>query len=238
MDFTEKLRSFAILGGQNAPQASDGVGVRILHRCRNCQRIWLQDGKSVILDLRPEQVQHFAQELSADLEHLPISICRACLWRTGGGSVGIDEYGQGEGFGFCWEIPRPVVIHATSAILSRKCARSLESQPDVLTQPEKLRAILRSVKDASLPHRIESLDPVLCALQSRTLPPGFGQAGTEHWLWQGWMFRLACPPLDRESLVTLMLALPSAERLQGEKAFFTWQFLMELTLLGGVPEKM
>ncbi|HEU5382294.1 MAG TPA: hypothetical protein VFV38_43320, partial [Ktedonobacteraceae bacterium] len=64
MDFTEKLRSFDILGGQNAPLASDGVGVRVLYRCQLCERIWLQDGKSTLLDLRPDQVERFAQELS------------------------------------------------------------------------------------------------------------------------------------------------------------------------------
>lgn len=237
MDFTEKLRSLDVLGGQHAPLASDGVGVRILYQCRICQRIWLQDGKSAILDLHPEQVQHFAQALSADVAQLPASTCRLCLWRDGGGSVDIDEYGLGEGFGLCWEIPRPLIIHASSAMLSPTEALRWESQPDVLTQPEKLRAVLRSVKDAPLPSDIQMLDPIFGHIQSMTLRPGFGQANTEDWQWRSWAFTVPCPPLDGEATVTLMLALPSTEQFLSETAFRTWQFLLELTLLGGFPER-
>lgn len=232
MDFTEKLRSFDILGGQRAPLASDGVGVRVLYRCQVCERIWLQDGKSALLDLRPDQVERLAQELSADLAQLPASTCRPCLWRTGGGSVDIDEYGGGEGFGFCWEIPRPLVIHATSSILSAKEVLRWESQPDVLTKPEKLRAILRSAKDAPFPASFQELDPIFGQLQAMTLRPGFGQAHTEHWEWSGWAFTIPCPPLDGKANIVLMLALPPAEPILGETAFSTWQFLMALTLRG------
>jgi hypothetical protein len=237
MDFTEKLCSFAILGGQHAPVASDGVGVRILYQCRVCKRIWLQDGMSAIMDLRPEQIQRFAQELSADLDHVPLSTCRICLLRTGGGSVEIDEYQQGEGFGFCWEIPHPVVLHATSAILSQKGSLTFDTQPDVLTQQEKLRAILHVVKDAPFPHRFEELPAPYCQLQAMTLRPGFGQAGTEHWRWRGWAFFLDCPPLDGNATVTFMIALPEMLRLPKPTVFAVWQFLMEVTLLGGLPEQ-
>src|SRR5581483_2928400 len=100
MDYREKLRSFDFLGGQDAPPASDGVGVQVLYRCPVCQRIWLQDGSSVILDLRPDQVEFLARHVSADLARLPTSPCRLCVWRTGGASISIDEYQQGKEFGF------------------------------------------------------------------------------------------------------------------------------------------
>lgn len=235
MDFEERLRSLDLLGGQRAPLASDGVGVRLLHRCDNCQRIWLQDGKSAILDLQAEQIQRFAQELSANLDCLPHTMCRMCLWRKGGGSISIDEYDRGEGFGLCWEIPSPLVIHATSAILSPEGALALESRPDVLTQKEKLCAVLRSIKEAHPPDNMWFLDQAFIRMQAAEFRPGFGQTGTEHWQWQGWYFTLDCPPLGGSSLVTLMLALPPGETVSPNGAFRTWQSLIELTLLSGIP---
>jgi hypothetical protein len=75
-----------------------------------------------------------------------------------------------------------------------------------------------------------------CALQAAELRPGFGQVGTEQWQWQGWGFLLPCSPLDECAIVTLMLALPPIERVSAQTAFRTWQFLMELTLRGGIPD--
>ena len=236
MDFTEQLRFFAILGGQQAPRASDGVGFRILYQCQVCERIWLRDGKSVILDLDPEQIQGFAREWSADLAHLPRSMCRVCLWSAGGGSVEIDEYGRGEGFGLYWEIPRPVVLHATSAILSEKCSHAKETLPEILTRPDALRSVLHALKDLSLPLRMDELPDAYCQLQAKEFRPGFGQAGTERWQWRGWIFVLPCPPLQGQATVTFLLALPRAVRLSMPPAFAVWQFLLEVTLRGGIPE--
>jgi hypothetical protein len=237
MDFFEKtLRSFDVLGGQSAPPASDGLGVQALYRCQGCQRIWLQDGKSSILDLRPEQVQHFAQTLGADLGNLPPSNCRICLWLRGGSLVSIDEYSQGEGFGFCWEIHRPVVIHAISAIQSQKGLERWDSMPDVVTQPEKLSAVLRFLKGAEPPQHIRQLPPLFGQLQASQHRPGFGMPGTERWQWRVWTFSLLCPPLDevRDATVTLTLALPPTENVTPNAAFRLWRFLLEVTLLSGV----
>lgn len=239
MDFLDKtLRSFDILGGQSAPPASDGVGVQTLYRCRRCHRIWLQDGKSAILDLNAEQLQHFAQTLGADLDNLPPSTCRICLWLHEGGSVSIDEYSQGEGFGFCWEIPRPVVIHAISAVQSQKGLERWESLPDVPTQQEKLYAVLRFLKEAQPPQNIRLLPPLIGQIQASQHRPGFGQAGTERWQWRVWSFSLPCPPLDEEkdAVVTFTLALPPDENVTPIAAFRTWRFLLEVTLLSGVLE--
>lgn len=239
MDFFDKtLRSFDILGGQNAPPASDGIGVQTLYRCRRCHRIWLQDGQSAILDLSTEQVQHFTLALHADLGNLPLATCRICLWLHGGGSVSIDEYSQGEAFGFCWEIPHPVVIHAVSVIQSQKGLDQWESMPDVLTQKEKLYAVLCVLKEAQLPQNICLLPPLFGQIQASQHHPGFGQAGTEHWQWRVWSFSLPCPPLDEEkdAIVTFTLALPPAESVTPGAAFRTWRFLLELTFLSGVLE--
>ena len=239
MNFFDKtLRAFDILGGQNAPLSSDGTGVQALCRCRLCHRIWLQDGKSVILDLSDEQVQDFARALNADLDRLPLFVCRICLWLHQGGVVSIDEYNQGESFGFCWEISHPVVIHAISAIQSKRGAERLDSQPDVPTQKEKLLAILRFLKDAPPPQHIHELPPFLGQMQAAARPPGFGQAGTEQWQWHGWSFLLPCPPLDNEqdSVVGFFLALHPAEQVLLTDAFRIWRFLLEITLLSGVVE--
>ncbi len=239
MNFFDKtLRAFDSLGGQNAPLASDGTGVQTLCRCRMCYRIWLQDGKAAILDLSDEQVERFARALNADLNRLPLFICRICLWLHQGGAVSIDEYDQGESFGFCWEIPLPVVIHAISAIQSKRGAERWDSQPDVLTQKEKLLAILRFLKDASPPQPIHELPPIFGQMQAAQQRPGFGQTGTEQWQWRVWSFSLSCPSLDNEqdSVVTFTLALHPAEQVSPTDAFRIWRFLLEITLLSGIVE--
>ena len=237
MSFDETVRSFDLFGGQRAPLASGGVGVRILYRCPTCQRIWLQDGKSVVLDADAEQVARFAQECRADLEQLPQLACRLCLWKNGGGSVSIDEYGGGDGFGFCWEIPQPAVIHATSAILSAKKAHLSDSRPDVLTQPEKLRAVVLAGQAAALPQQIQSLPAFVGQLQAAALPPGCGQPGTHDWIWQGWFFDFPCSPLGGDALVTLLLAHPPRERIAAQSAFHIWQQLLQVALLVRPPRK-
>ncbi len=225
MNFAEQIRSFAFLKGQSAPLASQGVGVRALYRCPVCQCIWLQDGPAV-LEVQAEQLARLAEELSANLEQLPEAGCRRCLWQRGGGAVSIDEYDAGEGFGLCWELPRPVVIHATSAILSARGVANPQSQPDVLTRPDKLRAVLRAVRDATVPREMLALPEVFCELQARETRPGFGQPGTSQWCWRGWAFALPCPPLAGQGYVTLLVALPRSERLSPAAAFGFWQTLL------------
>jgi hypothetical protein len=235
MNFTEQLSD--LLGGQQAPRASDGIGFRILYECRVCRRVWLRDGKTDHLDLKQEQIQHIALELSADLAHLPRVTCHPCLWRTGGGSVEIDQYGGGEGFGFYWEIPRPMVLHASSAIQSEQCMRDKETLPELLTHPQKMRAVLQVVKDLPFPKRFNVLPDAYGQLQSLVFRPGFGQMGTQNWQWRAWIFSLDCPPLGGQTTVTFMLALPHTVRLSEPTVFAIWQFLMELTLVGGMPEQ-
>ncbi len=240
MDFFDKtLRAFDSLGGQTAPLASDGRGVQILCQCRKCQRIWLQDGKSALLDLNPEQVQHFAHVLHADLDHLPLFTCRMCLWREGGGAISIDEYGRGAGFGVCWELPHPTVIHAISAIQSQKQGQRLASLPDVVTQKEQLLAVLSFLKEAQPPENIHQLPPVFGQIQAKEQQPGFGQPGTQHWHWRVWLFALRCPPLDqaKDAVVTFTLALPPTEDLSPIGAFHIWRFLLSITLLSGIVER-
>ena len=229
-----RLRAFEVLCGQRAPRASDGRGVQALYRCPSCQRVWLQDGQAALLEMDAEHIRRVAREVAADLTALPAGTCRRCLWRQGGGSVEIDEYDQGESFGFCWEIPHPVVVHATSALLSSRV--SAASLPDVLTQRKRLRAVLQAAHQALPPRQIQQIPRLLCRLQEATLRPGFGQPGTQGWRWQGWRFLLPCPPLDeRRAVVTLLLALPPAEPLSPGQVFRTWQLLLRLTLWAALP---
>jgi hypothetical protein len=236
-DFYDKTRQ-AFLGGQKASTASDGSGIRILYRCHLCQRVWLQDGKAAILDLKDEQIKHFASVLHANLHHLPHSVCRICLWFHQTGAVSIDEYSQGESFGFCWEIPQPIVIHAISAIQSKKGAEQWESRAGVLTQTKKLLAILSFLKDAPLPQPISELSPIFGQMQAAQQRPGFGQTGTERWKWHVWSFSLPCPELDadHDSVVTFTLALPQDELVSPIGAFHIWQLLLDCTLRSGIVE--
>ncbi len=236
MDFFEQLSSLHMLGEQQVQPASDGVGFRMLYQCQVCERIWLQDGRSAILDVNAEQLQRFAQELSANLTHLPRVMCRLCLWRTGGGSVEIDQYSSGEGFGFYWEVPRPMILHASSAILSAQCARATETVPELLTRQDILRAVLQTMKGTPFPLHMEELPDAYCQLQALEFRPGFGQAGTGRWQWRGWGFFLACPPLAGQATVTFLLALPKTTRLSKPMAFAVWQLLLDMTLLGRIPE--
>jgi hypothetical protein len=233
MHFTEQLSD--LLGGQQAPRASDGIGFRILYQCKVCERVWLRDGKTDLLDLNQEHIQQLALELSADLAHLPCVTCRPCLWRTGGGSVEIDQYGDGEGFGLYWEIPRPIVLHASSAIMSEQCVRDKETLPELLTHPKKMHAVLQAMKDQPFPKRFNALPDAYGQLQAQVFRPGFGQEGTRNWRWRAWIFSLDCPPLGGQATLTFMLAAPPMVRLSEPTVFAVWQLLLELTLAGGIP---
>ncbi|HEU5381516.1 MAG TPA: hypothetical protein VFV38_39350 [Ktedonobacteraceae bacterium] len=185
----DAFRSLDFLGGQRAPRAADGVGVRVLYRCGSCQRVWLQDGKQVELELEEAQVQALAQELAADLTRLPTLTCRLCLFRAGGGAIEADEYGQGMGFGFSWEFPAPRPVHALLTMFSRRWLSRLRDPsallPDVITRPQRMRAVLTWFAHCSLPARSWPLEPATVQELTRTNRPGRGQPGTANWRWHG-----------------------------------------------------
>ncbi len=125
----EQHRSFLSLGGQSAPQASTGRGIQALYRCGDCQRIWLQDGPVTSLELTKAQIEKLAMAVGArDLHQLPLLTCSICQYRNGQGRVCVDEYAQGQGFGLCWEMVRPTVLHAISAVQSQTCASLAETR--------------------------------------------------------------------------------------------------------------
>lgn len=235
------LRSLAFLGGQQAPRASDGIGVKLLLCCPSCQRIWVQDGKRVELDLTEDQVRARAQELCADLTALPSCTCRRCLARTGGGVIEIDEYGQGKGFGFSWEYPSPHPIHALLVILSAHWIGHRTDPgavlPDIVTRPRKMRQVLTWFAElpASPPLTpLDAGDPELVSHLMSGNPPGFGQQGTEQWRWRTSMGVAPCPPLGGPALLLLALALPPAAAAAVGELFPTWQALARLTLQASV----
>lgn len=229
------FRSFDFLGGQRAPRASDGVGVRVLYRCESCQRVWLQDGKQVELELEDAQVQALAQELAADLARLPTLTCRLCLFRAGGGAIEADEYGQGMGFGFSWEFPAPHALHALLTMFSRRWLSRLRDPsallPDVITRPQRMRAVLTWFAHCSLPARSWPLEPATVQELTRTNRPGRGQPGTANWRWHGCQFLAPCPPLEGEALLVCALAMPATDAFSLPEAFAVWQALAALALL-------
>ena len=240
MTIHETLRHFDFLGGQRVPRASDGVGKKILYRCGACQRIWLQDGARITLELAEAQVQALARELgAADLASLPVSPCRLCLYRTGGGVTEIDEYGKGKGFGWSWEYLFPHPIHALLTVTSTQWLRNVAdvslTLPDVVTRPRTMRAVLAWFVELEPPHQVQRLDSLLCSLLRQTNPPGYGQPGTEAWQWSGWRSRLFCAPLQGPADLMLTLALPPEQEESTFTALFSvWQSLAFLTLLGSV----
>ncbi len=230
--------SFDFLGGQSAPRASDGVGIRLLYRCNVCQRIWLQDGKRVVPELDDRQLQELSHTLQAPLDRLPASTCRLCLLRAGHGAIEMDEYGQGMGFGFSWECPQPHLVHAMLTILSpRWLARQSDpagSLPDVVRHPQKMRAVLTWLTQCPCPRQYHVLErPMLQALAT-TNPPGFGQPGTGQWQWKGSRFSALCPPLGGHALLLLAVAMPATEPFCFPAQFPLWQSLAHLALLGKI----
>lgn len=230
----DTFRSFDFLGGQRAPRASDGVGVRVLYRCGSCQRVWLQDGKRVILELEDTQVQALAREIVADLARLPMLTCRLCLFRAGGGAIEADEYGQGMGFGFSWECPAPHPLHALLTMFSQRwlCRLSDPSAlvPDVVTRPHRMRAVLAWFEQCQFPAQSWPLAPTTIRELTRTNRPGRGQSGTATWRWNGCQFLAPCPLLEGEALLLCALATPATNAFCLPEAFAVWQALAALAL--------
>ena len=237
MDFQETLRSFAFLGGQHAPRAGDGIGIKVLYRCDRCQRIWFQDGKRIALDLKNAELEQRARELSADLAQLPASTCRLCLYRLGGGATEIDEYGKGRGFGFSWEYPAPHLIHAMVSVNSLTWLQQTHPTaqlPDVVTRPDLMRAVLAWFVELLPPQTFRLLDPRVLKMLRESNLPGFGQPGTASWQWKGATGTLPCPPLGGKVQAICVVALPATESFSVPRFFPLWQSLAFLTLLGGV----
>ncbi|HEU5377136.1 MAG TPA: hypothetical protein VFV38_17025 [Ktedonobacteraceae bacterium] len=238
MNEREHIRSCDFLGGQQAPRASDGIGIKLLYRCTSCQRIWLQDGSRIHLDLGEDQVVALAREVSADLAALPACTCRLCLSRTGGGAIEVDEYGKGAGYGFSWECPAPQATHAIVTMLSCSwLSRQTDPRatlPDVVTRPKTMRAVLAWFVELLPPPHLSMLDPGLLQLLMHANPPGFGQPGTEHWRWMGGMGVVPCPPLGGPAQILLAQALPVTKQPGLAQLFSTAQALAVLTLHGSV----
>jgi hypothetical protein len=152
--------------------------------------------------------------------------------------VEIDEYGKGAGFGLSWECPSPHLIHALLTILPQHWLARLTdpsaSLPDVMTRPEKMRAVLAWFTELLPPRQFRLLDRAVLVGLKRTNRPGFGQPGTAHWHWQGSVFEAPCPPLGGKARLMLAIAMPATEPFFLPEVFPIWQTLAFLTLLGGV----
>lgn len=233
----------AFLGGQTAPLSTSGIGRRVLYRCPTCQRVWYQDGSRQRLDLEAHERMQFAQELSANLEALPLSTCRLCVVRNAGCVIDIDEYGstdgKGKGFGFNWEAPEPVGAHLQAGIISSAwLVRQHKLEPDIVTTPKRLRAVLRWFTEITHFPLMVLFTEDHSDILARTNPPGFGMTGTAHWQWKGGLFRLPCPPLRDDALVSLSIALPRTEPLDIQELIHLWQMLAEVMLLSGITDNM
>lgn len=119
-------------------------------------------------------------------------LSRLCLFGAGGGAIEADEYGQGMGFGFSWEFPAPRPVHALLTVFSRRwLSRQRDPSallPDVITRPQRMRAVLAWFAHCPLPARSWPLEPATVRELTRTNRPGRGQPGTANWRWHGRQF--------------------------------------------------
>jgi len=226
-------RILPALGGQSAPLTSGGQGRRVLFCCASCQRIWLQDGSRVVFDLSTQRLATLAQELSADLAQLPPATCRFCLFQHGRGAFEVDEYGRGQGYGLSWECPDPLT-HALGAVTAHQwmARQTAPTAADIVTRPDRLRAVLRWLQAIRLPRQVQLFPPEYSAALAADNRPGFGASGTEDWQWKGFIVVLPCPPLGGPAIVTLGLALPPSEALASADLLELWQLLLEVALAG------
>jgi hypothetical protein len=239
---TRSQRILTLFGGQVAPLSASGIGRRVLYRCSVCQRVWYQDGSQRQLDLAEPELTQLVQELSANLETLPLATCRLCILREAHCVIEMDEYGNtdgnGKGFGFNWEAPEPVGAHLLATVVSLSwLAQQPQFTPDIITTPARLRAVLRWLSETThFPPMMLFTERESLAL-AQTNPPGFGMIGTDHWQWKGGMFQLFCPPLRDEALVSLAIALPRTEPLEMSTVIQCWQNVAEIILLSGMIDE-
>jgi hypothetical protein len=224
---------------QTAPSSSHGPGRIVLYRCPVCHHPWLADGNQVIL--RPDRptLVLWQTRLQADLEHLPLAVCRLCGFASGRGVLQVDEYDAGAAYGFNWEGETPSGAHLLAMIagkgwLERQSSPAIMAEalsPIVLAQ-EVYGAVCRWFADelrtrTHFPcvHVLSEEDSLVIAQGN---PPGHGALGTQNWRWKGGVFLLECPPLHDEVLLMLGIALPEEEQVQIDRLLFIWQQLAAL----------
>jgi hypothetical protein len=231
---------------QTAPHASSGPGRIVLYRCPLCQHPWLMNGERPILRPDASTLALWQTRLQADLERLPLAVCRLCGFAQGTGILQIDEYDEGKAYGLNWEAETPKGAHLFAMIagmrwLSRKPSPEMlkEALSPIILAQEIYTAVMRWLADELRTRQHFPCVHVLSEEDSRQLargnPPGHGASGTRDWRWMGGVFLLECPPLHDEVLLTLGIALPAQEPTNLPLLLATWQQLAAL-IVGDQPQ--
>lgn len=209
---TYQARVAHVLGGQQ-PQLGPH-GVRALFRCNVCAKPWLQDPAALHrarLFLTEDEVCRLVAELGADLGTLPYATCRACAALRAIGELGIDEYGQGRGYGISWEGTEPPGGHLLATVLGEAWLAHLRGQPpqsSVVTEFPRARALFGWLQTLAVPAQYWSMNPADSQAIAAENRPGHDAPGTDGWVWRGAFWRAECPPLGGRVLVNLAQALP------------------------------
>jgi hypothetical protein len=184
-------------------------------------RLWLQDGRFSVFHLAHEQLALLAQQLHADLDRLPLMLCRLCLFRLGIGSLQIDAFAPHEGYGLVYEEPS-TGRRRQAAIRAVRTLGQPSRAADVPTDEEELLAVLLWFVglDPALSVRLFSESENQLFLHDN--PVGTGRH------WKALSFVQPCPPLSDGVVVVLLSALLPHESLNPLEEITFWQSLAAL----------
>jgi hypothetical protein len=177
----------------------------------------LQDGDTPRLDLTRDSLNALATRLSANLDHLPLLLCRICRFQQGIGSFEVDEYPDTLGYGFVYEEPTGKRMQA--AIRTMKTFASPVGAADVPANEERVRAILLWFATLGIPSAIGMFSDEENAALARENPAGTGRQ------WKALYFLTPCPILADMTLIVLASALLPQEPFEPEAIISFWQRL-------------
>lgn len=222
--YAQKVRAIM---GQSAPPSLHG-GQKLLLRCDRCGHAWLMDGSKHRPRLEQEELTALLAELSADLATLPYATCDVCA-ATHGGSVEIDEYMQGWGYGVSWEGTDPTGAHLLCNVVSMQQARYWRGpmRAGIVTRFDRCRAFLAWLAVLKEPRTYNAISADQSRAMAAMNAPGHNAPGTAGWHWRGGDWRADCPALGGAVLVNLSQAMPPGEPFSMAVLVGTWRALAE-----------
>lgn len=221
-------------GQQASPSTASRGKRRILYHCPTCRQPWYREGIHAFLKLEDQALERLAQELDADLSHLPLATCRLCILRQGAGEFSIDEYAHGDtilGYGWSWESLDEQGGHMLGMVLAadRGGFHLLDTDipdADIVRHPQAAQAVLQWFAHLPVCTPVAQIE----GPQTRDLdpnnPPGLGLQGTETWEWKGAIFKAPCQPLGGPVLLNLVIAVPAETPVDLTLLLLNWRDLV------------
>lgn len=211
--------------GQIAPASPHG-GLKLLLRCDRCGKVWLQDGAIHRPRLEQEELAALLAELSADLATLPYATCDICA-STHGGSMEIDEYMRGWGYGVSWEGAEPTGAHLLCTAVNVQQAQYWRGpmRAGVVLRFDRCRGFLAWLAMLKEPRTYNAISAHQGRAMAAMNPPGHKAPGTDGWLWRGGDWQAECPALGGAVAFSLFQALPPNEPFSMGLLVSTWRAL-------------